>query len=347
MADNGHLEEEAKEIADIILFFDNLFDSINEKSLLLRNINQDPLENIFGAIRAHGHGNTMPTAAGFQGAYKTRLINNFTSAHSIGTNCEKDDNFYLQIFQFFFDIESSVEPTKISEFVLNEEHLNVFPNVQALLESSLPGDVEKCAAVGYCSGWLVKNAKKYIYKNCPVCTNQLESTEKQIFHDLIKKSEYDNKTWLCYPSKNVFDTLFHIEMIVMEVIKCMSHEEYVADYKKLIGSVIVNFNFLSCNEHRSDLINYIIEKNTQFCMFNWIKEINKILSGKAINCDDNDRIKVQDQNYNIKKKKNHKDFPKKVPQPPDHEVLDPAQSRHFNHHRRREDVAVDMQAFSA
>lgn len=40
------------------------------KSILLRHINQDPLENFFGAIRAHGLRNNMPSAHTFISAYK-------------------------------------------------------------------------------------------------------------------------------------------------------------------------------------------------------------------------------------------------------------------------------------
>lgn len=70
-------------------------------SLLLCHFNQDPIENFFGAIRAHGYSNIMPTATAFEGAYKTFMVNNITYSHSVGSNCEKDDNVCLQSLKYF------------------------------------------------------------------------------------------------------------------------------------------------------------------------------------------------------------------------------------------------------
>lgn len=57
----------------------------------MRHLNQDPIENFFGAIRSHGCRNTNPTPEKFEGAFTTLLINNFSSVHTpAGANCEKD-----------------------------------------------------------------------------------------------------------------------------------------------------------------------------------------------------------------------------------------------------------------
>jgi hypothetical protein len=61
----------------------------------VRNLNQDPLENLFGGIRSHGVRNVNPTATAFQAALKTMVINNFVSVHSPGANCEDDGGIGL------------------------------------------------------------------------------------------------------------------------------------------------------------------------------------------------------------------------------------------------------------
>ncbi|KAI4465126.1 thap-type zinc finger superfamily [Holotrichia oblita] len=71
-----------------------LWTNLNRKGfefLCVRNLNQDPLENFFGSIRAHGLRNINPTPTSFQASYKSLLINNFMSTHSPGANCEEDD----------------------------------------------------------------------------------------------------------------------------------------------------------------------------------------------------------------------------------------------------------------
>lgn len=54
------------------------------KYILLRNFNQDPIENFFGSIRSHGLRNINPTPANFISSFKSLVINNFTSTHSVG-----------------------------------------------------------------------------------------------------------------------------------------------------------------------------------------------------------------------------------------------------------------------
>jgi hypothetical protein len=56
--------------------------------LSLRNLNQDPVENLFCQIRQHGICNTNPTCHQFVAALKTVVINNFRSPLSRGSDCK-------------------------------------------------------------------------------------------------------------------------------------------------------------------------------------------------------------------------------------------------------------------
>lgn len=62
----------------------------NIKSLWMRHLNQDPIENFFGAIRSHGCRNTNPTPERFESALTTLLVNSLSSVHGPGANCEED-----------------------------------------------------------------------------------------------------------------------------------------------------------------------------------------------------------------------------------------------------------------
>jgi len=61
------------------------------KYVLLRNFNQDPIEHFFGSIRSHAIRNINPTPANSILSFKFLSINNFTSSHFVGANCEEDD----------------------------------------------------------------------------------------------------------------------------------------------------------------------------------------------------------------------------------------------------------------
>nr|XP_034839910.1 uncharacterized protein LOC117996007 [Maniola hyperantus] len=139
----------------------NHLKSLNVTSLLLRHFNQDPLENFFGAIRAQGHSNNMPNAYGFQAAYKTLMVNNLTSPHSVGANCEKDGDFCLNNLKNLIKSseKSNEENTENIEIDFNDLNIENI-NTNKLIEGKSPTDVERCAAVAYCSGWLVTKVQK-------------------------------------------------------------------------------------------------------------------------------------------------------------------------------------------
>ncbi|KAI5637212.1 transposase protein domain-containing protein [Phthorimaea operculella] len=59
-------------------------------SVWLRHLNQDPIENFFGAIRSHGCRNVNPTPDKFESAFTTLLVNSLSSVHAPGANCEVD-----------------------------------------------------------------------------------------------------------------------------------------------------------------------------------------------------------------------------------------------------------------
>ncbi|KAI4455603.1 madf domain transcription factor [Holotrichia oblita] len=69
--------------------FNNL-EAENVSLIKLRNVNQDPVENFFGKLRLSGARNVNPTTVQFKNHYKSLIINNLTSKHSINAN-SKDD----------------------------------------------------------------------------------------------------------------------------------------------------------------------------------------------------------------------------------------------------------------
>lgn len=159
------------------------------RSLLLRNINQDALENFFGAIRAHGCSNIMPNAPAFESAFKTLLINNISSPHSVGSNCEKDDSFCLQsLKKYLLTPKTGDNCTNECEDEIDSAHICMaLLDTDALLASATPINIEKSAAIGYCSGWIAQQAKKNIFKNCDVCQNDVIAEHVESFHLFIKK----------------------------------------------------------------------------------------------------------------------------------------------------------------
>ncbi|XP_045496719.1 uncharacterized protein LOC123695064 [Colias croceus] len=273
-------------------------------SLLLRNFNQDALENFFGAIRAHGCSNIMPTSSAFEAAYKTLLVNNISSSHSVGSNCEKDDSVCLQSLKHFLMKPVDNMISAECEDEINNDHLCIeYINTDKLIMSKTPEHVERSAAIGYCSGWIARLAKKNLYKNCGICTVNMEEKELQTFHKFIKMKEYEGKNWLCYPTRALFDFFAQVEHICIEILKENANKKNLLNYIKLIVSVNICTNtFLTCTRHKEALCEYIINKSTMFFIHAWCKEINNILTGKVTFWDNNDPMKVKANRHYLKNK---------------------------------------------
>lgn len=88
--------------------------------ILLRNFNQEPIENFFGSIRSHGVRNIKPTPANFISSFKALIINNFTSNRSVGSNCENDDcdETLDNLKNFLLDNVSLDIPSNSNNFVV-------------------------------------------------------------------------------------------------------------------------------------------------------------------------------------------------------------------------------------
>lgn len=67
--------------------------------LLTRFLNQDPLENLFGQVRAHGKTNRNPYMIDFL-RIMTRIITSNTLISTNKTNCEADDSSNVKVLDF-------------------------------------------------------------------------------------------------------------------------------------------------------------------------------------------------------------------------------------------------------
>ncbi|KAF0704545.1 Transposable element P transposase, partial [Aphis craccivora] len=106
-----------KNLATTIKGFQEVYKVLHDngiRSILLRNFNQDSLENFYGAMRAHGYRNNNPTCEMFASSYRTLLLNNLMSAHSPGSNCEEDFGegtltSYQSLFEMYADTQEIEE----------------------------------------------------------------------------------------------------------------------------------------------------------------------------------------------------------------------------------------------
>lgn len=164
--------------------FVEMWKYINEKhhikNIVMRNLNQDlpktrPLENFFSCIRSNGVRNVNPTCLQFSNAFKTLLINNFDSPHSIGANCERDNNQAMQSLQCLLVTENN--ELRNTDFACEIDSLI---NTMETMKSNDVTQKVHAESKKYVAGYIIKKCKSKIYKKCISCKNDLCRSEVDV-----------------------------------------------------------------------------------------------------------------------------------------------------------------------
>ncbi|KAJ8916470.1 hypothetical protein NQ315_014688 [Exocentrus adspersus] len=213
------LDKEAVQTAKFIEFMDNLFDSVNGSLLSNplkplkepidvgfdkispRRFNQDPLENFFGQIRQRGMRYTNPTCAAFTPLYKSLLVKDLTSSHSLGASCEDDESEILVTLQRFVSqgLPEDEEETCRIEFNLSACKL---PEKLTVTESQV---------LKYVCGYLLKKAQT-VYKDCTCAqaileVGNLQEEDSDLF---LRLKQFKNAKLVYLKSeKNVLRSTFY------------------------------------------------------------------------------------------------------------------------------------------
>lgn len=86
-------------------------------------LNQDILENYFGCLRSHSHRFVNLTCHQFEGLFKTFLLNNMTSPHSVGANRMDDGSHVLESLSRFLQSARCQEVPQMEKEYTEESEL--------------------------------------------------------------------------------------------------------------------------------------------------------------------------------------------------------------------------------
>ncbi|KAH9632255.1 hypothetical protein HF086_002890 [Spodoptera exigua] len=241
--EKGIISEDAQSTADVLLFFDTLFDSVNgsygkrkkhSKPLLgPATPNSDPIENFFGSIRSQGCRNVNPTPDGFEAAFSSLLINSLTSVHAAGANCEVDDCHTLH-------------KVLITSGGCKEQincDLSEIPDIEftPLEDKSDPRIV---GGLQYVSGYYIKITKKKVFKGCNECKKDLMSNQKP---EYLKYREYANKKWLCSPSNSLLNCVSNLQDTNYATIKTCLEKNHLKEFIKTVIFMHIQFDWINVN----------------------------------------------------------------------------------------------------
>lgn len=210
------------------------------KSLNLKHLNQDPIENLFSQIRDHGHRNVNPTPYLFGTAFKALLTCNLTSKHSMSANCEKDKEDFQPLLSFF-KTEQIMEREETEETEETEENVECSEatNSNTTTSTNFYFDVHKTISL----------LKRKMKMECTECIALLENN-------------------------NTIEVVKHAMEIVEMQFLIFCHETKVK--KKLIQHLSNTFPKFHCTDIQNNILNNFAH---QFIL-EWCNFINKIFRGK-------------------------------------------------------------------
>ncbi|XP_050559419.1 uncharacterized protein LOC126912240 isoform X6 [Spodoptera frugiperda] len=262
------------------------------KNLLTRNFNQDPLENFFSSIRSNGVRNINPNCNQFMNAYKTLLINNFNSVHSVRANCEDDFN---KSFQSFFNlIANKPDLPDNDDFACDIDALLMVMNEIKINDSLIYKESKK-----YVAGYIIKKIKTNVFRTCKTCMRDLCRSEVDV-QSFNYEVDYTKKS-LFHPSDNFHNLMADIYHLIVACLRDCPESNVLYKKIKFMINCACDYNIITCIKHKELLIECINNLAIKLIIHSWCTGVNRILKGKIMTFDKNDHVKQQAYDYFKKK----------------------------------------------
>lgn len=230
------------------------------KSLETRRLQQDPLENLFGCIRANCGCNTNPTVGQFVAGLKTAVLSNLPFLGS--GNCEDDENeAIISNFKRLLSPPTGMHTAYVDAATLCDE---LEEEISSTFEHSIDESSGETQACAYVCGFIVKkNPNK-----CENCKKIFVSAYQEGFHSFIEFKEYSEvKKSLIYASKSLVECVERGATIIHSFLQ---KEAYKKNIKGLVMCQFensINFEFLNdCIEHKNANINYLFNSVFHICI---------------------------------------------------------------------------------
>ncbi|CAK1580042.1 unnamed protein product [Parnassius mnemosyne] len=261
-----------------------LFEKYEIQYFYPRNVNQDPLENFFGRIRAINYRNVNPDANTFANAFKSLLMSNVMGPHSIYANCEDDKG---DTVVDFLKLISSSDVNKSSSSTFDEDKENICSgpitmtqNISSCNQSlNAVNERLRVHSSAYTAGYMCRRVTKKF--NCRRCSETYTQTKRDVFHTWIKQREYTllKHKNLTYPSKKFLMLYRDISGLIHDYLNKYAFKKCV---KRLLKMEIIkkfDVNWLGCTHHKTQVKEWFLNLMIRTHVHNWCNIINKILKG--------------------------------------------------------------------
>ncbi|CAH0550751.1 unnamed protein product [Brassicogethes aeneus] len=238
-----------------------------------RSLNQDPLENLFGAIRYGCGSNDNPTVKQFIGSFKTQILNGLANK-AFATNCEEDENVLLTNLKQFLNVDGEGGEPKEQEIIIESPEDSVSEATSDDIAAAVSSGSPDVFSVAYVAGFIMKGIKKKI--NCKLCNVKLASESFELHNIYIYNKEWsEKKNSLLYPSEN-FTVAVGKGIVALETLldKCASNRKILLTCQNELKNKI-DFEWLLCSKHKNNIRSITIKSICKIGIPWWCKRKNQ------------------------------------------------------------------------
>ncbi|KAK3929483.1 Transposable element P transposase [Frankliniella fusca] len=245
-------------------------DSAPIRSLNLRHLNQDALDNMFGTLRQCCGSTSDMTVIQFKAALKTFIVTNLTGK-VVNKNCMDDDSYILNDMHCLLSRVDS------------DSSIAVPQQQQSLLHALQPLPVEidsrlheiRVQAPAFISSTLVSNILNNM--SCNDCQSVLTTNNTESYHlnFALSASHYAlKKDCTHYASVQVTNMFVKCQEIFEKEWKRNLHTENVVPQLIEKFQNAVDWSFLSCEVHASEVKEHLLQKICICLLERKVKMIN-------------------------------------------------------------------------
>ncbi|XP_063226077.1 uncharacterized protein LOC134532935 isoform X2 [Bacillus rossius redtenbacheri] len=256
----------------------NVLSEAGFQYLQLRNLNQDALENLFGAVRSYCGSNFNPTTSHFTAALKTAVINNLAFKGYSG-NCQPDNASVLTDLQSFLLGHKSSTHDQVSSGVVVECCDKSYVRAVTEIEIAVQGGEASVMPAAYVAGYVARKVLNIV--SCNECGKLLMGCEEDFCNTAISFKEFEaTSRKLTYPSQNLVTVVAHCELSFEEIMCTCSHSNNLLATisNKLAGKC--DFLWLregECQEHCDVIEHTILKSLCEILVRWWCKRFNRNL----------------------------------------------------------------------
>lgn len=270
-------------INGVLALADDLFETTTQFFLTLK-VNQDPIENMFGLIRARGGFNRNLSVKEFNYLIGRIMSMKILGGPKLTTNCEADNDEHVFSLNDSLSLNEQTdingttsEPddtTEAMEYIASNyfDITNNFDNNKDEITDSLRNQIKlQAASIRYFAGYMVFKLFKNL--NCSSCINAMKKSES-VMNDnsellLFNKNFYINSDFgslipptdlffkICELHVEVFTNFFKLHPQVVQIsekicnlcIEATNSKKEIQDW----------FSVSECKEHRNEAMKILIK----------------------------------------------------------------------------------------